>query len=259
MNCLFKLFLLLFASVLALVIVAVGGLWLVGNYAPSQIEKGIERRTDFALDLGQTRLRPLDGVVELSNARLANPPEFSSPDFLDIERLRVDFDTQSLQTEELHFEELTLVLRRFAYVVREDGRNNVEVFAERLAGEGREDAIGLSHRPYRIDRVLIQLDELLVDTPGAEPGEDRAAREIRINSRLEATDVTDLESLLEPLLAELRAAGVELPPSSFLGWIPFEGVPSLLPGLGKSIDQTIESFFRRKDASEPPPSKVPSE
>ncbi len=263
MNCLFKLFLLLFAFAVAMVFLVVGGVWLIGNYAPSQMEKLIEQRTDFDLDLGRTRLSPVQGVVEVSNARLGNPPEFPSPDFLDVEHLRVGFDAQSLKTDELRFEEVTLVIRRLGYVVREDGRSNMAVFAERLAGEGAERKVsdGFSRRPYRIERVFIRLDELFVDAPQAEVEAEGLPRPRRseINYRIEATDVTDLEGLLEPLMAQLREAGVDPLSLGFLDLIPFEGLPSILQGMGQSMDEAIEALFRRKAPERRQPRAIPAE
>ncbi|MCC5807171.1 MAG: hypothetical protein JJU00_12675 [Opitutales bacterium] len=258
MGCVFRLFLTLFAACLAVVILIFGGAWLIGQYAPAQAARYVEKRTGYATEVGSVRANPFDGSLRVTGVRIANAPEFAEGDLLVLDELFVDFDVSGLRTRERRFSAVRVSIDRLGYVEREDGASNWDEFLEQLTvrveeepGDGVAER-GEAARPYHIDKLYMRVGEVVIYP---EPGERRSAREprvIRVDKVVEAENVTDLPAELEAFAEELRAAGAPGPLRFLRGLrlmlseVPEEGARTfeglrealgdLVPGVGESGD-----------------------
>ena len=218
MGCIFRLFLTLFAACLALVILVFGGAWLIGQYAPAQAARYIEKRTGYETEIGGVRANPFDGSLRLTGVRIANPPEFAQGDLLVLDEFFVDFDVTGLRARKRTFSELRVDIERFGYVERGDGESNWDEFLEqlpvRVPGDTDEDAPPQDDppRPYNIERLFLRVGEVVL-YPAPEDGRAvaREPRVIRVDKVVEAENVTNLPDELEAFAEELRAAGAPGP------------------------------------------------
>lgn len=255
MGCIFRIFLVLFAACLAVVILFVGGSWLVGKYAPSQAARYIERKTGSPTTLESARLNPFEGTVRLGGLRIENPPDFGDGDLLILDELLVDFDVSGLRTRTLTFSAIRLDIERFGYVERGDGTSNWDEFFDQLPVRAPEDppetvpGVTEDAPDYTIETLYLRVGEVVVYPARDDRSLDaREPRVVRLDKVLEAENVTDLPAKLEAFAEEIREAGAPGPLRFLRGWrlavsgIPEEGaravegvreaIGDLLPGVG---------------------------
>lgn len=214
MGCLLRLILALFAFIAAVFIVVVGGAWLLSEFGPQRAARLVEARTGFSPAWDRLHVRPLTGRLTLENGTLRHPEGFPDSDMIRVERFFVDMEPSSAWGSELRFRKIDLDLERIAYVIGPDGRSNIDVFMRRWRSEPADDDAGERPRKdgpdYRIDELRVRVGELIVQDrrgimgTGVFGGEQR----VRVDAVVEASDVTDLADVLEPLLRELRRAGM---------------------------------------------------
>lgn len=149
-------------ALLAVVLVAVGGVWLYTN----QIVGGaIERGASYALgvdtSVGFVRLRLLRGDFALSGLRVANPPGFDEPDFLDLHSAYIRVDLDSIRSQVVHIPDFTLDGVQVALERRGKSTNYGDIMANlrRFESKGQKAAARgapKEERRFVVDRLLIR-------------------------------------------------------------------------------------------------------
>ncbi len=153
--------------ILLVVIGAFGSLaWM--TLLPSLFTRAVRERTGFDAEITSLAANPFTGRVSLRGLVMTNPPNFPSPDYLQVRAFEADADVWSLFGERLVIATLSIDVRQITLVRRAYGPTNLESFLVNLAGPQPRPPSAKS--PVLIRELRLRLDTLvLADYSEAKP------------------------------------------------------------------------------------------
>ncbi|MFA5147002.1 MAG: hypothetical protein WC515_06500 [Candidatus Omnitrophota bacterium] len=207
----------------------------------ASVEKGVEMVTGLKMDIGSFRVGLVRTVVEIRDLRLFNPGEFSDRVMLDMPRIYVDYDIQSIMKGTVHLAELRLSLTEFYVVKNKKGELNLDALKVVQAGRKGE-------RPSEMDKgktPRIQIDVLELNIGKVifkdySVGPSPSVKVYDIDHHEEYTDITDPYSLVSLIVVRsLRNTAISNFTSFDLNKL--EGtVSGTLDKAGKVAGKTVE-------------------
>ncbi len=183
------------------------------------VQYGITAKTGFPTHVEDLSSNPLRGTLRASGFEVRNPPHYSQPRFLEIERLDLRVSPGSLFRNRIEVENFELKVPRLTGIRNAEGRINLEEFGsviEEMLDDRR------SREPEKevvIKRFRLKIDKVeLLDY--SHPSGDRA-EEYRVDVDLELTNVTSLRNVAPEVLRRFAAAGISFERDAvFAGAVP---------------------------------------
>ena len=198
----------LFGLLSLMLVMVVAAIWLGLSYLPVFIEDVVEKDTGFGLDIGELKINPFTGVIDLQQAILTNPENFTIPGFIHINQAKIKVDVSSLIKERKVIKELVIDIEEINLVTNEAGEINTRIFLNTL---NPSEESGPSPEPsgepvqFIIERLVIRLHT--VKLSNYSKGKPRI-RTAEPNLDLELNDITDMKQVIKPLSRELSLMGI---------------------------------------------------
>jgi hypothetical protein len=124
---------------LAVIVVILGALlWWLGANLDGIVKKAIE---DVGTDVTQTSvnvssvgIQLLDGKAAISGLSVANPPGFSGSDIFTLEKVSVEIDIESINSNPIIINEILVRQPQVFYEMNKDSVSNLDVLKKNIAG-----------------------------------------------------------------------------------------------------------------------------
>ncbi len=238
-------FLLKCALILALVLIiilACGNFWL-----PWVTDWQVHSLTGFSTSIQSSRGSLFKGYVDFRDMTVKNPtPQFQEPVFISFNDLGVDVDLSSLFKDTIVLESVVVDINNISIVKDASGNHNYSVFIDNIkkstenksASDKKEEKSAKdSSKPAKnihINKLVFAINSVkVIDEKSG------SVKEYSLKYRREFSDISDISSIVTPLIADLSAYG--------LGALIESGVEMLgdLPG----VTQAKEGIIKLKDTS----------
>jgi hypothetical protein len=170
-------------------------------FLPAVVEHELRSVTGFDVRVAILAANPFTGRVVARGLVARNPPEYPTPDFVDLRELRAEASIFSwVFTGRIVFDEIYVDAAKLELVRQHNGRSNAGDLVAAFA-RGREEAPGAAaaapDKPtqYLIRKLRIRLDQLVIaDYSGAKPDETT----YKLNIDHTYSDVSKARQLLVP-------------------------------------------------------------
>ncbi len=235
-----------------LVVLLAGGL-VVGAYfmLPKYLESELEKQTGFLADFGEINTEWTECAVEIENASIKNPVSYPDSDFIDINRLKVDLRPMTLWGDRTIIQELIIDIRQLGFITDSEKENNIAAFIKaldeaELAAE-RDSVEEESEEPvqFLIEHLVFKVDTIKVANYS---GQSPRVRNFDDGIQLEMRDVTDVNELVRPLLAELSKQGLVFIAKDVVQSLSgAEGYKGLLQGTVEAIEGSVKGILNGAD------------
>jgi hypothetical protein len=246
MKTLFKI--IKWTAIIVLSLVAL--LFLARNFiARKAVEVTAKQMTGFPLEIGKVNIGVFQGLFEVHDFKLMNPPEFQGGTFVDLPLLRVDYNTKSMLSKVPHINELAVDLKELVIVTNAKGERNATVLQKSASGSSDDDK-KKDEKPapkekekkkqrYQVDKVRVHIGTVVMrDCSKTPPSERRIAMntDLKYNNINENTSITML--VLDTVFKQMLGDAIK--------------------GVGDSVQKGVKGFFDSfKKKQEPVPVKTP--
>ncbi len=255
MKFLLKTLLGLVVLVFVLAVCAVGlVIWGFPKLAPKVIDSWIENRTGFSSNINSVDLKIFSGSFDAEGITLVNPPYYQNKNFMQIKQIFVKFEPRSAYKHRAVFDYVLIDIDRITWVKNAQGSINlIEFFdkltkkekpssVKKLAAEARakvkEFDLDDNEDDYIIKKLVIKVGGM--DMVGFVSEND--AHNFSIDYSKEFTDVTDVESIVQQLIADFSTNGALNLAQSLLG-LPVEA-GALKSKIMDGVQKGVEKAFR---------------
>ncbi len=208
-------------SLLFMILFMAGGLAVAGYFLlPEYLEYRLEKKTGYRADFGDLSFNPLEGSVELTEASLENPVAYPEPEFIEINRLKIDLRPLSLLGDRYLIQELFIDIEQLGYVTNSESTNNIAGFimaleldeeepkSDKQEDTDEDEGIVIEEEApqnFLIEHLVIKLDTLKVANYS---GRSPRIREHDVDIMVELQDVSDPKEIASPIISELSNQGL---------------------------------------------------
>lgn len=158
------------------------------------IKNYLNKQTSFHVDIGETDLRLIDGILILKDIRIANPPQYETNSLATIDLLKVSINLSSLWKREIEFEEIALSVSSVHAVREKSGTINVIDFIKQLQSLTRNGGKKTFNRSWIARRCLIKIESFAVTDYTKEP---KYQHEFNYAYMKIFTDLSSYEEIIE--------------------------------------------------------------
>jgi hypothetical protein len=143
------------AIVFAIILVIIGGLIIFKNIiAGNLVTQGVKAVTGLTLEIGRLDIGVFKPVVEVSNLKLFNPPDYPDKLMADIPAFYADYDLGAFLKGKIHFRQLQINLKTLEVVKNEKNKVNLESL-EALKPKGTGPAPEI-----KIDKLVLDIGKV---------------------------------------------------------------------------------------------------
>lgn len=243
MRTLFK----LIRGLLLLLVVSGVALYFARNLlARHVVQLAVTKLTRFPLEIGSVNLQLREGVLEVHDLRISNPPEFHGGTFVVLPLLRMDYDTMSFVRRTPHIRELVVHVSEVVLVKNEKGETNANVLQDRAAslggdtGKSPETTGGgappkKKKTPYRVDVMKVRVGTVTKRTFNAkgQSSENKFTLNLDATYRnvTESTSVSQL--VMQTVFGQIGNVAGDM----------IKGVGTVLKGAADTLQKTTKGLF----------------
>jgi len=170
---------------------------------PVLVSEQVRTRTGFEVDVRAVAVNPFTGRAVVRGLVIENPPEFPTPDFVQLRDFEAELELASLLGSQVVLERVSLDIGRLGWVRRRDGVTNLALFEQRWAPAGGRKTAGEPRR-WLVRRLDVRLDRVvLADYAGEKP----SVREVDVGMERTFRNVSRPAQLLVPELLRVAPPG----------------------------------------------------
>jgi len=170
------------------------------------VETGVGMVTGLKLDIGELKAGLLNTMVDITDLKLYNPPDFEDKVMVDMPKIYVDYDLSAILKGDIHLSAVQIELREFVVVKNRVGKLNLDalkvVQAQEEGDEPEEKEAG-KMPPIQIDVLELKIGRAVFKdySKGGEP----SIREYNLNLDERYENITDAYSVVNLIVVKALA------------------------------------------------------
>ncbi len=232
---------------LLVVILACGNLWL-----PWVINWQSRSLTGFNTTIQSSKGSLFKGNVDFQNVTIKNPNDkFSETSFISFNDLDVDVKLTSIFSNTILLENILIDIDNVTIVKNKEGIYNYSVFADNISSIGKSDATGDNKNTNKANNkeaskstknLVIEKFTFSINSIKIIDESDNSVKEFSIKYKREFSNISDISSIIKPLVADLGMYGL----TAFIQ-ATFQSIGEL-PGINQATQGIIKIKNTSKEA-----------
>ncbi|MFH1776446.1 MAG: AsmA family protein [Candidatus Omnitrophota bacterium] len=171
--------------------------------AKTAITQGVKVITGLKLDINRMNVGVINSLIDITDVKLFNPPEFKDALMIDMPEIYVEYDLGAFLNKKVHLKEVRLNLKEFMVVKNEQGQLNIDSLRAVQTAKAKKAA---PKKEVKKEKPQIQIDVLLLKV-GKVVYKDYArgapkVMEFNVNIDQRYENITDPEVLGQLIIAK---------------------------------------------------------